>query len=63
MIAGSMKAIGWRASMEQGHAFGTYVPHTSVDPQLGNNHTERGKEVHRMFAESFQDVAPGTVRK
>ena len=63
MIVGSIKAIGWRASKEQGYAFGTYVPHTSVEPQLGNNHTERGKEVHRMFAGSFQDLAPGTVQK
>ena len=32
MIAGTMKAIGWGASMEQGQAFGTYVPFTSVNP-------------------------------
>ena len=59
MIAGSMKAIGWRASMEQGQAFGTYVPFTSVNPATWFNHTEGGKEVHRMFAESFRDLALG----
>ena len=34
MVGGGMRAIGWRASMEQGQAFGTYVPHTSVDPSI-----------------------------
>jgi hypothetical protein len=59
MVGGGMRAIGWRASMEQGQAFGTYVPHTSVDPSIWYNHTEGGKEIHRMFAESFRDMAPG----
>jgi hypothetical protein len=59
MVGGGMRAIGWRASMEQGQAFGTYVPHTSVDPSIWYNHTEGGKKIHRMFAESFRDMAPG----
>ena len=59
MVGGGMRAIGWRASMEQGQAFGTYVPHTSMDPSIWYNHTEGGKEIHHMFAESFRDMAPG----
>jgi len=59
MVEGGMRAIGWRASMEQGQAFGTYVPHTSMDPSIWYNHTEGGKEIHHMFAESFRDMAPG----
>jgi len=59
MIGGGMRAIGWRASMEQNQAFGTYVPRSSVDPSIWYNHTEGGKEIHRMFAESFRDMAPG----
>ena len=45
--------------MEQGQAFGTYVPFTSVNPATWFNHTEGGKEVHRVFAESFRDRALG----
>jgi hypothetical protein len=61
MVGGGMRAIGWRASMEQGQAFGTYVPHTSMDPSIWYNHMEGGKEIHRMFAESFRDMAPGLL--
>jgi len=59
MVGGGMGASGWHASMEQGQAFGTYVPYTSVDPSIWYNHTEGGKEIHRMFAESFRDMARG----
>ena len=45
--------------MEQGQAFGTYVPFTSVNTATWFNHTVGGKEVHRMFAESFRDLALG----
>jgi len=54
-----MRAIGWRASMEQNQAFGTYIAHSSVDRSIWYNHTEGGKEIHHMFAESFRVVAPG----
>ena len=57
MITGLMMGIGWRASMEQGQAFRTYVPFTSVNSTIWFNHTEGGKEVHWMFAESFWDQA------
>ena len=53
-----MKEIG---SMEQGQAFGTYVPNTSVNPLTWFNHTEMGK-THRMFAEIFQHLAPEFYR-
>ena len=57
MIAGSMKAIGWRASMEQGEAFGTYVPFTSMNPATWFNHTKGSQEVPQMFAKCFRDLA------
>ena len=59
MIGGGMRAIGWRASMKQNQAFGTYVAHSSVDRSIWYNHTEGGKEIHCMFAESFRVMAPG----
>ena len=36
-----------------------YVPFTSVKPAIWFNNTEGGKEVHRMFAESFRNLALG----
>ncbi|KAA8893908.1 hypothetical protein FN846DRAFT_787265 [Sphaerosporella brunnea] len=60
MVNGQMRAIGWRACMETGQAVGTYAPsstgHKNMDAWL--KHTQGALEVHRIYANSFCNLAP-----
>jgi hypothetical protein len=57
---GTMKAIGWRAAMEPGQAYGTYAPNRKAkdSPEEWKAHSMEALQIHRLYAESFRTLAP-----
>ena len=60
--SGDMRVAGWRPAMVKGEAFGTYAPHSHLSEEKMANwktHVAQSIEIHRIFADSFSDLAPG----
>ncbi|KAA8893285.1 hypothetical protein FN846DRAFT_1005876 [Sphaerosporella brunnea] len=64
MIKGQMTAIGWRVCMETGQAVGTYAPSPAGKKHIEAwlEHRKGAIEVHRIYANSFCNLAPNMYR-